>query len=147
MDARQVSGQLHGWFRTWFRKIWQTRGGGLYACGFALAFAFLEARTVVLEFVEADSVVAFIREQLLEFVFRFALDSLVNLVQAFVWPVFVIQFAQPWGAIALAAAFVLFPRTLKKPIERWLFHDDEQAEPVEAQESRRNRDRRRNRKL
>jgi len=24
----------HGWFRTWFRKVWKIRGGGLYALGF-----------------------------------------------------------------------------------------------------------------
>ena len=29
----------------------------------------------------------------------------------------------PAGAIALAAAFILFPRYLKEPIERWLFKD------------------------
>ena len=149
MNARELTGHLHGWFRIWFRKVWQSRGGGLYAVGFAISFAFLEVRTVILEFLEADSVAAFIREQLLEFVFRFALDSLVNLVQSFIWPVFVIESAQPWGAIALAAAFVLFPRTLKKPIERWLFHGDgdEQAESAEATGFFRRLDRRRNRKL
>ena len=29
-------------FRTWFRKVWKVRGGGLYACGFAVAFIILE---------------------------------------------------------------------------------------------------------
>ena len=32
----------HGWFRTWFRKVWEVRGGGLYACGFAVTFVIFE---------------------------------------------------------------------------------------------------------
>ena len=32
----------HGWFRNWFRKVWRLRGGGLYACGFAITFVVLE---------------------------------------------------------------------------------------------------------
>jgi hypothetical protein len=39
------------------------------------------------------------------------------------WPVYVAILWPPAGAIALGLAFVLFPRYLKKPIERWLFHD------------------------
>ena len=29
-------------FRTWFRKVWKVRGGGLYAVGFAATFVYLE---------------------------------------------------------------------------------------------------------
>jgi hypothetical protein len=37
--------------------------------------------------------------------------------------VYVVQFQPPVGLIALVAAFVLFPRYMKQPIERWLFQD------------------------
>jgi hypothetical protein len=37
------------------------------------------------------------------------------------WPVKIVSFAPPWGAIGLGLAFVFFPMYLKKPIEGWLF--------------------------
>ena len=127
--TEQLAGRAHGWFRTWFAKVWKVRGGGLYACGYALTFVYLEVRTITSEFVEADSIGEFLSEQLVEFVMRFAVDSLINLVKALMWPAFVAQYSPPIGAIALGAAFVLFPMTLKKPIERWLFSDnDEEAQ-------------------
>ena len=56
------------------------------------------------------------------------------MVQAFIWPVYVIQLHPPYGMIGLVAAFILFPAFLKKPITRWLFPDgidpdDEQKNP------------------
>lgn len=36
----------HGWFRTWFRKVWEVRGGGLYALGFIATFIVLEVRSL-----------------------------------------------------------------------------------------------------
>ncbi len=129
MRTQDLAGQAHGRFRTWFAKVWKVRGGGLYACGYAVTFVYLEVRTIIGEFAESDSIGAFISEQLLEFVFRFAIDSIMNLVQAFMWPVYIVQFQPPVGAILLGIAFFLFPITLKKPIERWLFPDgDEEAE-------------------
>ena len=111
----------HGWFRRWFRKVWRVRGGGLYACGFALTFIVLEIGAL------ADDVLgigAVFRGQAVEFVIDFLMDSLMNTLKSFMWPVYVVQFAPPWGAIGLGLAFWLFPTTLKKPIERWLFQDE-----------------------
>ncbi len=36
----------HGWFRSWFRKVWKLRGGGLYACGFAITFIIYEVQSL-----------------------------------------------------------------------------------------------------
>ncbi|MDJ0750437.1 MAG: hypothetical protein QNJ11_13205 [Woeseiaceae bacterium] len=111
----------HGWFRRWFRKVWRVRGGGLYACGFALTFIVLEIGAL------ADDVLgigAVFRGQAIEFIIDFLMDSLTNTLKSFMWPVYVVQYAPPWGAIGLGLAFWLFPTTLKKPIERWLFQDE-----------------------
>ena len=118
-----LPGKAHGWFRTWFGKVWRGRGGGLYAVGYALTFAYLEVRAIVSEVLEADGVIDFFTNQLIEFVFRFLSETLVNMIQAFMWPVYLIQLWQPYGLILLIAMFVLFPIVLKKPIERWLFGD------------------------
>ena len=48
------------------------------------------------------------------------------------WPVSIIQFAQPWGLIGLGLAFWLFPIYLKKPIEQWLFRGDSPTEKGEG---------------
>jgi len=128
-DAWQRPGTLpdraHGWFRAWFRKVWDLRGGGLYAVGFAAAFLYFEIRELFLDdipqFIAMNNVFS---SEIVDFGIQFFVDSMVNFVSALAWPAFVALSWPPVGAIALGAAFILFPRTLKKPIERWLFEDD-----------------------
>jgi hypothetical protein len=48
-------------------------------------------------------------------------ESVLNMIQAFMWPISWIQAWQPFGAIALGLMFFAFPLVLKKPLERWLF--------------------------
>jgi hypothetical protein len=116
-----LPGKAHGWFRTWFARIWRIRGGGLYAVGYALTFVYLEIRAIVSEIAGADGVADFFTNQIVEFLFRFLSESFVNMISAFIWPVYLIELWQPYGIILLVALFVLFPLVLKKPIERWLF--------------------------
>ena len=108
----------HGWFRSWFRKVWEVRGGGLYACGFAVAFIIYEVGSL------ADDVLgigALFSGQAIEFLVNFFIDSFMNTFRALLWPVDVIRLAQPWGAIGLGIAFWLFPTYVKPTIETWLF--------------------------
>jgi len=110
----------HGWFRRWFRKVWKLRGGGLYACGFAISFVILEIGSL------ADDVLgigAVFSGQAIEFAISFIIDSFKNTLASFMWPVYVVQLAPPWGAIGLGVAFFGFSSYLKKPIESWLFAD------------------------
>ncbi len=116
--------KAHSWFRAWFRKVWDVRGGGLYAVGFAVAFLFFEIREAVVE--DIPQLVAMnniLGSELIGFGIQFVIDSLMNFVRALVWPIYVIQLWPPVGLVALVVAFVLFPRYLKKPIEGWLFQD------------------------
>jgi hypothetical protein len=116
--------KAHGWFRAWFRKVWDVRGGGLYAAGFAAAFMFFEIREALVEdipqLVAMDNIFS---SELIGFGIEFIVDSMINFVRALMWPVYAVQWWPPVGVIALVAAFVVFPRTLKAPIERWLFRD------------------------
>ncbi|MFQ5609947.1 MAG: hypothetical protein ACE5F8_06725 [Woeseiaceae bacterium] len=109
--------------RRWLRKIWQVRGGGLYAVGYALTFVYFETRTIIGEIAGSSGVGEFLSSQLTEFVFRFASESLANFVKALMWPVYVIRLDAMWGAIALGLGFVFFDRVLKKPVEVWLSQD------------------------
>jgi hypothetical protein len=114
----------HGWFRSWFRKVWDVRGGGLYAVGFALTFLYLEVLDL------ADDVLgigALFNGQIVDFIVDFFIDSLGNTIAAFMWPVEILQWEPPFGVIALGVAFWLFPIYAKPHIEKWLF-DDEQPD-------------------
>ena len=89
-----------------------------------MAFLFFEIREAVVEdipqFVAMNSILS---SELIGFGIQFLVDTMVNFVRALLWPMYVVMLWPPAGAIGLAVAFVLFPRYLKKPIERWLFQD------------------------
>ena len=114
----------HSAFREWFRKVWTVRGGGLYAVGFAVTFVILELQEVV---GDLASLAAMITggglNELIGFVFGFIIDSFVNTFYSLIWPVYVIQWQPPWGAIGLGLAYAGFASFLKQPITNWLFHD------------------------
>lgn len=93
----------------------------MYAVGYILTFLIFEARTIVEEISESSGVGEFLSNQLIGFVLRFATDSLANMIKAFMWPVYIVQLYPPYGPIALGLAFIVFPKYLKKPIEKWLF--------------------------
>lgn len=111
-----------------FRVIWAARGGGLYACGFILTFLWLEISTFFGEIFAADSIGSFLSEQLLEFFFRFAVQSIQNTVRALLWPIPIIEWSPLWGAGILIGMYLVFAKFVKEPLERWLFGDDAESE-------------------
>lgn len=116
--------KAHGRFRAWFRKVWDVRGGGLYAVGFAMAFLFFEIREAIVEDIPGlIAMNSILSSELIGFAIEFLVDTMINFVRALLWPVYFVQLWPPVGLIALVAAFVLFPRYLKEPVERWLFQD------------------------
>jgi len=124
-QPRVLPAKAHGWFRDWFRTVWRLRGGGLYACGVALAFLFFEIREFILEdigqFIAMGSIFS---GELIRFAISFVIDTFINSIKALLWPAYVVGLWPPYGVIALGVAFFLFPRYLKKPIEHWLFDGD-----------------------
>ena len=83
------------------------------------------------ELFEAEGIVDFLTNQLFEFIFRFLGESLMNMVAAFMWPVHIVQFWPPFGAISLGLAFVSFDKYLRKPVEQFLVGDDGASEASE----------------
>ena len=122
--ARVLPEKSHGWFRRWFRKVWKVRGGGLYALGFAVTFIYFEVGSLSDDLLGIGSL---LNGQAIEFVIQFFIDSFTNTLKAFIWPVYVVQLAPPWGAVGLGIAFVGFTRYLKSPIEKWMFADAPEA--------------------
>ncbi len=111
--------------RPWVRKVWKARGGGLYACGFILTFAYLEASMLIGEIMAATGFVDFFTEQLVELPFRFLTESFKNLLAAFLWPIPLVEFSPPWGIAVLGAMYLTFNYLIKEPLEQWLFHDED----------------------
>ena len=68
--------------------------------------------------------VDFFGSQLLQFIFHFTIESMVNTVQALMWPAAIVAIYPPWGAFGLVALYMAFPRFFKPPLERWLFGDE-----------------------
>lgn len=118
---KALPGKAHGWFRQWFARVWRVRGGGLYACGFAIAFAIFEVRMLIEDFTGGSDLGGLFNGEIIEYFISVVVDSLMNTVRALMWPVYVVQFAPPYGAIGLGLAFIFFASVLKKPIQSWLF--------------------------
>ncbi len=128
-DPRSFPSEVLKLIRHSLRAVWDARGGGLYACGFVITFVFLEIRMFVVEIVTAESVGSYFSGQVSELLFKYIGESFQNTISAFIWPVYIIEMNPAWGAAILAAMFVLFPRFLKEPLERWLFHDGPKLDP------------------
>jgi hypothetical protein len=115
--------------RRWIRKVWDARGGGLYAFGFVVAFVWLEFTTLVNEFSSSTGITGFFSGQLIQFLLRFTVDSLVNTAYALIWPVRIISYSPPW-CLSFLAQYVVFTYVLKN-LERLLFHE---ADTVAAEQ-------------
>jgi len=131
-EPKEFPGELLKLIRRSFRTVWDARGGGLYACGYVLTFIWLEVTTFIDDILGAESIGALFGEQIFEMLFRFLGESLQNMIQAFMWPVFVIESFDKWGIGILAVMYLVFNKLIKAPLEGWLFHDDEPAPGVET---------------
>lgn len=128
-----IPDKAHGFFRRWFRKVWHARGGGLYAVGFAISFLYFEVMDIVFDDVPKLASINVFSADIAGFVIEFIIDTFINMAYAFMWPVWVIQWQEPWGIGLLVAAFFLFPRFVKQPLEHWLF-EGEEPPPVEKRQ-------------
>ena len=101
--------------------MWSVRGGGLYACGFAVTFIILEVGSIAEDIADIGDL---FNGQIFSFLLNLVVDSFRNTLGALMWPVEIVSFAPPCGAIGFCLAFVAFAKYLKSPIERWLFDDE-----------------------
>jgi len=109
--------------------VWDVRGGGLYACGFAATFLWLEAGSFIEDFKQIHLL---FDGEVIGFILNFIIDSFQNTIAAFIWPLEIIELAPPFGAIGLGLAFWLFPTYVKKHIETWLFDSHCRSGPKAA---------------
>lgn len=129
---RELPRHAEGLLRRWFRNVWAVRGGGLYAVGFGVTFLYLEIIEIVTDDIPTLFTINMLSGDVIEYVISFVIDTFMNFVTALIWPVPVLSFAPPWGAVGLGVAFVVFNRFLKEPVERWLDIDAEPDEVVDT---------------
>lgn len=98
-------------------ELWRARGGGFYGLGYVVTFLVLEVRMLAGELGESASLAAFVGSQLLEYVFRVGILSLLNALQAFIWPLLILAAMGGWAIVLLAAGYVVFERWLRPRLE------------------------------
>ena len=108
----------------WARATWNARGGGFYACGFVVAFLYLELKLLVTELLTSAGAGDFIVQQFVQLILRFTVDSLVNTLLALIWPALVLSLSPIYGALGLAAGYFIFTRFLKERLSQRLFSGD-----------------------
>jgi len=97
----------------------------LYAVGYIVSFLWFEIRSVgadIVGFFGTDV----LSSELFGFLIGIVVDSFTNMVKALMWPVYIIQINPIYGGIALGLAFAIFPKYLKKPLEKHLFGEEQE---------------------
>lgn len=109
-----------GLLRGWVLKLWLARGGGFYGLGVVIAFVIFEIRFFVSDLWQSESVVDFVAQEALELVFRIGYQSFINLVQALVWPVYLLDRLGAWAFVILITGFFVFEQVLRPVLEERL---------------------------
>lgn len=100
-------------------KIWRSRGGGFYGFGYVICFIVLEVRMFIGNFEGNSDVVTMVVQEVLQFLFRFTVQSFLNGMLAFLWPAFVLDLLKGWGILVIGVGWVVFDRWGKARIDAW----------------------------
>ena len=129
--------------RGWLVNLWASRGGGFYGFGYVVTFIALEIRSLSGSLTTVSGLVG----QVVQYVLRFSVDSVRNVVSAMIWPAHLFEWlGGPAGLVALAAGYAAFELAIRPLVQAWL---PEVGEAIAEQERRRQekRDRKRARRV
>lgn len=98
-------------------RVWSARGGGFYGLGYVVAFIVIEVRMFTGEILDSSSVAGFALAQIFEYAIRVSFLSFINVFLAFVWPVYVLNFAGGYGIAALLLGYIAFEKLLRPVVE------------------------------
>ncbi len=130
-EPHKVPSQL----REGLLKIWRVRGGGFYGFGYVIAFVVLEVHAFIANFEGDGDIATMIMQEVLQFVFRFAVQSFINGFIAFGWPVFVVDYLGGWGLLALGVSWFVFERWARPWINSKLPELGPEEKPMETGKS------------
>ena len=126
-NVREVSRNpraLPTMIQRWLVRLWRSKGGGYYGFGFVVTFVVLEIRMLLADWQESEGFAEFVGQQLLEFAFRFFIESFVNSLLALVWPLLLMGQLELWGVGLLVAGYFVFERAIKPRLAKLLPDDD-----------------------
>jgi hypothetical protein len=121
------------WSRDWLVRLWITKGAGFYGLGYVITFIALETRSISDDLGGDGDLAAFVASQFVQFIIRFSVESFLNAIFAVIWPVWVLQWLEGWGVVALIAAFIAFRFVVRPSVEAWF---PELREAREAKKAR-----------
>ncbi len=98
-------------------RVWSARGGGFYGLGYVIAFIVIEVQMFAGEILESTSVADFAVAQIFELAIRISFLSFINVILAFIWPVYVFDFAGGYGLSALVLGYIAFEKPVRPVVE------------------------------
>lgn len=98
-------------------RVWSARGGGFYGLGYVVAFIVIEVQMFTGEILDSSSVADFALAQIFEYAIRVSFLSFINVFLAFIWPVYVLNFAGGYGIAALLLGYIAFEKLLRPVVE------------------------------
>jgi hypothetical protein len=128
--------------RRWLVNLWASRGGGFYGLGYVLTFVVLEIKSLSGGLTTVSGLLA----QAAQYVLRFSVDSLRNVISALIWPAHLFEWlGGPAGLVALAIGYAAFEVAIRPLVQAWL---PEVGEAIVERERRKQekRDRKRTRR-
>lgn len=119
--------------RSWFVRLWVTKGGGFYGLGYVIAFVMLEFRTFTGDLGGGGGVAGFITSQVFQYLIRISFESILNVFLAAVWPIYLLGWLGVWGFAVLIGGYLLFELAARPAVEAW-FPELNEAGAAEAGE-------------
>lgn len=101
--AEDGEGSARGWLENRTRDFWENEGASAYGVVTLVRFIQLEIATLWDEFSQAGSLADFLREESMEMIIRFSFRSLMNSIDAALWPIDVIT---RWGFVGIVGLMV-----------------------------------------
>jgi hypothetical protein len=110
----------------------------LLRSGYVICFVVLEIRMFAGDALQSDGVVSFVVMEFVGLVFRVTVQSFLNGLLAFGWPVFVLELLEGWGILLIGVLWVVFDRWATR-INVWLAERNAGEEQEPSQRSSMNR--------
>jgi len=116
-------------------RLWRIRGGGFYGLGYVVTFVVLEVHAFLANWVSANDIVGMVVQEVLQFLFRFTAQSVLNGIIALAWPFYVLKYLGGFGLVVLGLSWWLFDRYARPWIVARLPEPDPPAETAAHSET------------
>lgn len=117
-EVQQQPSVVLTWIKQSLVNTWLLRGGGFYGLGYLVTFILLQAQSLAIDIQEAEDALGFVSSQIFQAMFKFFTDVIGNLIQAFIWPLLLLNLTGTWGLLLLLVGYLGFDRWAKPYINQ-----------------------------